>query len=83
MLTDDRGFTPQLLCYRHQDQQEIVTLQGDDCVQRFLWHLQDLTHPASEDNEEQPLIIIFHNLKGFDGLFLLHQLYQDQSTITD
>ena len=83
MLTDDRGFTPQLLCYRHQDQQEIVTLQGDDCVRRFLWHLQDLTHPASEDNEEQPLIIIFHNLKGFDGLFLLHQLYQDQSTITD
>ena len=33
--------------------------------------------------EEQPLIILFHNLKGFDGLFLLHQLYQDQRTVTD
>ena len=29
------------------------------------------------DVAEQPLVIIFHNLKGFDGVFLLKELYQD------
>ena len=38
MLTDDRGFIPHLLCYRHQDQQHITTLQGEDCIQWFLLH---------------------------------------------
>ena len=83
MLIEDRGFTAQLLCYRHQDQSEITTLQGDDCIERFLWHMDDLAHPASGDVEEQPLIIVFHNLKGFDGLFLLRQLYQGQRTVKE
>ena len=83
MLTDDRGFTPQLLCYRHQDQQHITTLQGEDCIKWFMRHLDDLAHPASEDIEEQPLIIIFHNLKGFDGLFILHELYRDQRKVEE
>ena len=77
MQTEDRGFTAHLLCYRHQDQRDIVTLKGEDCCERFLQHLDDLAHPVDQDVEEQPLIILFHNLKGFDGLFLLRQLYQE------
>ena len=77
LLTEERGFVPNLLCYRHQDQRNITTLRGDDCVELFLNHLNDWAHPANEDIEEQPLIVLFHNLKGFDGIFLLQELYKD------
>ena len=81
MQTTDRGFTANLLCYRHQDQRDIVTLKGEDCCEWFMQHLDDLAHPVDRDVEEQELIILFHNLKGFDGLFILHQLYQEHRRV--
>ena len=51
-----------------QDQAEITTHRGEDCVDVFLRDLKDLSHPPHEDIEEQPLIVLFHNLKGFDHL---------------
>ena len=26
---------------------------------------------------EHPVIVLFHNLKGFDGMFILNELYMD------
>ena len=83
LLTEERGFIPNLLCYRVQDQRDITTLRGEDCVQLFLNHLEDYSHPANEDIEEQPLIIMFHNLKGFDGIFLLQELYKAPRTVEE
>ena len=83
MLTEERGFIPNLLCYRMQDQLDITTLEGDGCVETFLHHLDDWAHPANEDIEEQPLIILFHNLKGFDGIFILHELYKAMRTVEE
>ena len=83
MLTEERGFVPNLLCYRVQDQTDITTLRGDNCVDFFIAHLDDHSHPPQENIEVQPLIILFHNLKGFDGIFLLHALYKAQRRVTD
>ena len=83
MLTEERGFIPNLLCYRAQDQVDITTLSGVDCVEVFLRDLNELSHPPREDIEEQPLIIMFHNLKGFDGIFILHELYKDMRTVEE
>ena len=80
LQTADRGFTANLLCYRHQDQRDIATLKGEDCCERFMQHLDDLAHPADRDVEEQE-IILFHNLKGFDGLFILLQLYKEHRMV--
>ena len=90
LLTEERGFIPNLLCYRGEWQSEIPTikseecLEGENCVDRFLNHLEDYAHPP-EDNtiEEQPLIILFHNLKGFDGIFILHALYKAMRTVEE
>ena len=27
--------------------------------------------------------MVFHNLKGFDGMFILHELYQQQREVVD
>ena len=83
LLTADRGFVPNLLCYRGEWQQEITVLRGEDCVDWFIAHLDDYAHPTTEDIEEQPLVILFHNLKGFDGIFLLNALYKAGRRVTD
>ena len=83
LLTEERGFVPTLLCYRHQDQTAITTLRGDDCVKWFLRHLDDLASPVNSDIQVQPLIVLFHNLKGFDGLFLLQELYKGKRKVEE
>ena len=89
LLTEDRGFVPNLLCYRGEWERDITVispqncLDGENVVDRFLCHLEDFAHPADENIEEQPLIIIFHNLKGFDGIFILNSLYKAMRTVED
>ena len=84
MLTEDRGFIPNLLCHRGEWQSDITTIKGEGCVDTFLNHLHDYSHPADDNTiEEQPLIILFHNLKGFDGIFILHALYKALCTVED
>ena len=89
-MTDaDRGFHPTLLCYRGEWQDTITTLRHRDCednanvVDVFLQHLDDYAHPAEGDVEEQPLVILFHNLKGFDGVFILNSLYKAVRRVED
>ena len=89
-MTDaERGFHPTLLCYRGEWQSDITTLRQRDCddnvnvVDVFLQHLDDYAHPAEGDVEEQPLVILFHNLKGFDGVFLLNSLYKACRRVED
>ena len=88
-LTEDRGFHPNLLCYRGEWQSDITVIRPEDCledenvVDRFLMHLDDYAHPPHENVEEQPLIILFHNLKGFDGIFLLNSLYKAMRTVEE
>ena len=84
MLTEVRGFIPNLLCYRGEWQSTITTIQGEGCVDTFLNHLDDYAHPADDNTiEEQPLIILFHNLKGFDGIFILNSLYKAMRTVEE
>ena len=77
----DRTFQPILLCYKASDDYEIHDLYGDDCCLRFLHALDEMTDiPGYE--EERPVIIMFHNLKGFDGMFVINTLYAQQRTVT-
>ena len=89
-LTDEnRGFYPTLLCYQGEWQPTVTTLRDSDCnedetvVDVFLDHLTDFSYPATGPVEEQAHVIIFHNLKGFDGVFLLHSLYKKARTVED
>ena len=80
MQMPDRTFRANLLCYRHHEDSTIYTLKGSDCCLQFLQHLDDLT-VVPEDERERPVIIIFHNLKGFDGMFLIEELYLQQREV--
>ena len=75
-------FVTNLLCYSSSADTTIHVLDGEDCALQFLRDLDDLTDvPDSE--EERTIIVVFHNLKGFDGMFILHELYQQQREVVD
>ena len=75
-------FVANLLCYSSSAETIIHVLDGEDCALQFLRDLDDLTDiPDSED--ERTILVVFHNLKGFDGMFILHKLYQQQREVVD
>ena len=90
MQMADRSFEANMLCYRTSEEDEIHCLRGSDCVLDFIHELEELTErPADvraegeeddddddEDDDARLIFVIFHNLKGFDGNFILRVLYQ-------
>ncbi|CAH3184744.1 unnamed protein product [Porites lobata] len=75
-------FVANLLCYSSSVETTIHVLDGEDCALQFLRDLDDLTDvPDCEDQRE--ILVVFHNLKGFDGMFILHELYQQQREVAD
>lgn len=76
----DSVFQANLLCYSSSEEEEIHVLDGEECVLNFLHELDDLTEvPGNEKQRE--VIVVFHNLKGFDGMFLIHELYDQQRPV--
>ena len=75
-------FVPNLLCYTSNEEEDIHVLHGEDCTLRFLEELDELADVQDSDRERE-VIIVFHNLKGFDSVFILNELYQQQRTVTD
>ena len=80
MQLPDRQFEPNMLCYRTHESANIVTHKGKDCVNTFLHDLDDATE-IPDDDRERTIITIFHNLKGFDGMFIIDEMYQQQRSI--
>ena len=95
MQMADRSFEANMVCYRTSEEEEIQCLRGSDCVLDFLHVLEELTEkPADmraegeeddedeDDDDDRLIFVIFHNLKGFDGNFLLRVLYQQCREVT-
>ena len=80
-MKDHEGvFVPNLLCYSSSEEEEIHVIDGDQCVLNFLQELDDLAEvPDSE--KLRNIIVVFHNLKGFDGMFIINQLYDQQRSV--
>ena len=91
MQLADRSFQANMLCYRTAEEEEIHCLRGSDCVLQFLRDLDELTEQLpdmlaeGEENDEDDdrlIFVIFHNLKGFDGNFIMRELYSQQRSVT-
>ena len=75
-------FVANLLCYSSSEEATIHVLDGEDFALQFLQALDDLTEVPDRDQERE-ILVVFHNLKGFDGMFILHELYQQQREVVD
>ena len=76
-------FSANFLCYSSAEESTIHVLEGEDCTLQFLQALDTLVVVPGQPNQEQEILVVFHNLKGFDGMFILHELYQQQREITE
>ena len=70
------------LCYSSAEEEAIHVLDGEDCALQFLHDLDDLVNVPDSDQERE-IIVVFHNLKGFDGMYIFHELYQQQREVVD
>ena len=81
-MQDHEGvFIPNLLCYSSSEEEEIHVLYGEDCSLQFLEELDELADVPDSDIERE-IIIVFHNFKGFDSMFIVNELYQQQREVT-
>ena len=80
MQLPDRQFEANLLCYRTNESSIIVTHKGKNCVCTFLHDLDDAAE-IPDDDRQRTIITIFHNLKGFDGTFIIDEMYKEQRSI--
>ena len=80
MQLPDRQFQANMLCYRTSESENIVTHKGKDCVCTFLHDLDEATDIPNDDRDRE-VIVIFHNLKGFDGVFIINELYVQKRTV--
>ena len=82
-MQDHEGvFLPNLLCFSSSEEEEIHVIDGEDCTLQFLEELDELADVQDSDRERE-IIIVFHNFKGFDSVFIVNELYQQQREVTE
>ena len=76
-------FVANLLCFSSSEEEDIHVLHGEDCTLQFLEQLDELANVLPDSDSEREIIIIFHNFKGFDSVFILNELYQQQREVKE
>lgn len=64
-----------LIRYATEEDSENVShaFSGDTCIEQFIHALNELTEV---EDKQRDLLVIFHNLKGFDGNYIIEELYR-------
>ena len=71
--------TPILIGYETTESDVAQFHYGDDCTARFVEDLDALAVDAEGDDRH--VIVLFHNLKGYDGMFLLQHMYANHRDV--
>jgi len=79
---DSRRFIPNLLCYQTSEEKQIHSIWGQNICLQFIERLNEMAEVHYEKDgkkkkRKRPIIILFHNLKGYDGLFIMEALYKN------
>ena len=77
---DDEGrkfLIADLIRYATEEDPQNVShvFSGDRCIEQFIHAMNNLTE-VEEEEKQRDLIMIFHNLKGFDRNFMIEELYR-------
>ena len=77
---DDEGMkvlVADLIRYATEEDPQNVShaFSGDRCIEQFIHGMGNLTE-VDEEDKQRDLIVIFHNLKGFDFNFIIEELYR-------
>ena len=73
--------TPVLLCLEDDESDDTHFVYGPDCTADMFDHLESIA--SDMDGADRDVIVIFHNLKGYDGMFILQHCYAKHREVTD
>ena len=73
--------TPILLCLEHDEIDDTHFFYGLNCTTDIFQHLESLAVDVDEDDRN--VMVIFHNLRGYDEMFILQHCYSTHREITD
>ena len=68
-----------LLGYETSESDTCVMLGGNDCTAAFIRDMDALAF--DQDGDDRNVICVFHNLKGYDGMFILEHLYKEKRAV--
>ena len=71
--------TPVLIGYETAESDVTHFHDGDDCTTRFVQDMEALA--VDQDGDDRNVIVLFHNLKGYNGMFLLQYMYAQNRTV--
>ena len=73
-MTDAEGYqTATLICYETAESDTCHSHHGPTCTERFIADMESLA--VDEHGDDRSVVILFHNMKGYDGMFLLQHMY--------
>ena len=75
----DDEHQPIMVCCKTDQENHTHVFYGERCSQDFLEFLDQLA--INEDEFERPVVVMFHNLKGYDGMFILKKLYNQHCLV--
>ena len=79
--TSSEGYQEAIMVgYETSESDECCTIYGDDVVARFVSEMEQLA--VDEDGDDRNVIVVFHNLKGYDGMLLLRYMYAEHREVT-
>lgn len=84
ILDSTNTFIPILICYTRGYSKTIFHHWGTNCVDLFIQTLLQLVkEEKAKEGGVQEFHIFFHNLKAFDGVFIMNSLYKLNLKMTD
>ena len=81
-VTDPDGLqSPIMVCAESEEEEETHTFYGDECTEMFFEYLDQCCE--DRDGDDRQVIVIFHNFKSYDGMFILQHLYQSHREVSN
>ena len=80
-MTNPEGYQEAVLVgYETSESEDCVMIHGSDCTSTFILELEGLA--VDQDGDDRNVVVVFHNLKGYDGMFLLEYLYREKREVS-
>ena len=78
-IDNNRQFTPNLICFERETSDKKYHCWGRTCLRDFHNKLMTVLQEIEKENNlrwnQVEMQVYFHNFRGFDGMFIIKQLY--------
>lgn len=79
-MTDASGLqTPIMVCCESEEEEDTTVCYGLDCTEQFFDYLDERC--VDDYGNDREVIVLFHNFKGYDGMFVLKYLYENHRLV--